>query len=270
MEILKKTTRVLLFLSFINCSYSFAEKKTTKAEKSDQWSLKYYKLILGAEYLSNLSKRGATFYSSYQAFPIFSLQFFSPQLSLTGPTLYYKKQVNPYFLYRSAFKFSATGDKPFYKTGKKLTDRNKRDTTQEIDQIFEFSIPQVKGELTLTVSKDVNAHSGWYFESKIRVSPWQFEFKKLDFQPAFFALIGASDKKHNDYLYGKNADDFSVSHYSYGINLSAPPRVDHFFPILKIERYGIWGNKNKNASLIYNKTTGWQVLLLFAKKVAGS
>jgi len=235
----------------------------TTVQATDKWKYNYFKFSIGAEYLSNLNKRGATFYDSYQVIPIFSIDLFSKDLFIVGTSLNYRHKINNYLLYRAKLNINATGDKPLYKTGLEINKLDQKAKTNEIDNILEIRSKK-QGEISLLISKDLQAHNGSYLELKIRKIAFNQKVGKLNFQTALFTSIGAGTKAHNKYLYGEGSSAFSLTNYSYGLSISAPPAIDYIYPVLNIKRYGILGSKNKNASLVRDNNSNWQIIALFA------
>lgn len=97
-------------------------------------------LSLGAEYLSNLSKRGMTLYDSHQVIPIYAVDFGRNDLVIVGSGIYYHNDINRYVRYRSILKFNATGDQPLYETGG-VRSLMTRPTTHEWDNVVELAAP---------------------------------------------------------------------------------------------------------------------------------
>ena len=220
----------------------------------------------GAEYLSNLSKRGATFYDSYQAFPIFAIQLWSPNLLIVNSTLHYKLDITDHLRYRSILNVNATGDEPLYETGPEVDKAALRDTTHEWDHVLEFRRDRV-GELSLTWSKDLKAHHGFHVELGARVVLWNQPLGKLTFQPALTAAYGVGSVAHNRYLYGAGvSSETTPTHTRVGFSISAPPNIDPYFPVIQVTHYRLTG-KNRDGQRVGDKTEGLQVLALFAVRL---
>ncbi len=256
-----------LLLFFLSCLFYYEialSQIHTSKEVDAEWRLTHIKLSIGVEYLSNLSQRGATFYDAPQIFPIFALEIFSPQLQLLGSSLFYRTRLRPNLVYRS--QLNTIKDRVVYKTRVPLTDRNKREKTMEFSQIIDWEIPN-HGEIRFSAAQDIKAHGGIYLSTQLRLVPMSLKIYSKTIEPALFITIGAGSKAHNQYLYGRGAEEFSFTDYSIGFSLSLPPTIDPFFPFLKIQHYGVLGTKNKNASLVRGEPRGWQFLLLGAVKV---
>ncbi|PCI27504.1 hypothetical protein COB52_04725 [Candidatus Kaiserbacteria bacterium] len=231
---------------------------------SKDWSLTHFQAAVGAEYLSNLNKRGATLYEGYQVIPIFAIELFHPDFELIGSTLNYKHRINPYLLLRTRLNLSASGDKPLYETNAALLEQ--REGTMEWDGFIEFALPG-RGELSLEYSQDLKTHKGFYTEAKIRIVVTDFSFRGRTFEPAVFASLGGGNLAHNSYLYGVGSSDYTATNYSLGVSLSAPPEIDHFFPVLQFKYYELIGDATRTASFIGSRNSGFQVLGLFAFKL---
>ena len=230
------------------------------ANASD-WSWKHYKLSVGAEYLSNLTKRGATLYDAYQVIPIFAIELLHPNLEIIGSSINYQYRLNDHLLYRTRLALGATGDQPLYETT--LAAPTPRDSTNEFDTFLELGWPGW-GEITLQHSQDLKAHNGFYTEVQVRAVLPGFTVKNRFFEPGIFASYGGGDEEHNEYLYGSGAGKLGATNYSVGLSISSPPEIDHFFPVFKFTYYELIGAANRNASLVRDKTSGIQVLALFA------
>jgi hypothetical protein len=230
----------------------------------DGWHLDHFKFALGAEYLSNLQKRGATLYDSYQVIPIYSAEIFSKNLVAVGTSLNFKHQLSNRMLYRAILNLNATGDEPLYETGEEFDKQIARDKTTEVDQRFEYGLPMY-GEVYLHYSKDVAAHWGSYTELGLRAVLVTIETQKLNWQASLTATVGGGNKFHNRYLYGANAR-YGSTNYSLGVSLAAPPAIDHYFPVVEVKHYKLAGAA-KNGVLVADKQEGVQVIALFAVKV---
>ena len=251
--------KIILISLVLLCSLS-----TTGFAKGSSFSWSYFKLSAGAEYFSNLSKRGATFYESFQVIPVFAITLFHPDFQIVGTSLNYKYRFDDNFLWRTRFNINSTGDSPLYITGgEQKTARNERQSTHEWDNYLEAGIPGY-GELTLQVSKDFSGHNGVYLDLKARAIIFNFKVGKLTYHPAVFGSIGVGDLKHNSYFYGLGADSFGANNYTAGISIAADPNIDHFYPVFEAKYYKLLGNGNRNAPLVVSKQDGFRVILLMA------
>ncbi len=222
-----------------------------------------FNLSLGAEYLSNLSKRGMTLYDSFQVIPIYALDPGFKHFVIVGSGAYYRNELTDRIRYRSIINLNATGDKPLYETRGVSADTH-RPITHEWDNVIEIEVPG-RGEASVALSQDLSAHKGRYLQAGIRVILYRPSEWVPNLEPAVFGNIGGGTVAHNRYLYGSGAEG-GLSHYEYGVSLSLPPNIDRYFPILYVKRFGILGTHNQNASLVVRESNT-QIVALFAFKV---
>lgn len=224
---------------------------------------------IGAEYFSNMSKRGIITYGGQQLIPIYSLDLGSPDLQLVGSAITFRTPLkDENWLFRSRLYFDSTLDQPLYFTEEeKKEDRVRREITHELDLFLEYRFQQ-RGELTLMISQDLSAHSGTYGEISGRLVLGNFLPKNNSslLQPALFATLGGGTQNHNSYLYGEGASGLSLTNYSVGLSISSPAVIDIFYPVVKITYFKVLGDENRSASHVKERS-GWQALALFAFRV---
>lgn len=227
-----------------------------------KWDVKYFELALGAKFDSLIKKRGAVLFDSWQAIPLFSITWFTPQLTIAGTTLHYRHRINDNVLLRSRFLFSATPN-ALYSTGG-VPKNTLHASTMEWDNHIEIGIPEI-GEIKFTISQDVKAHRGTYFEAQARWVVTQFEVSQYVLYPAIYASIGAATAGHNRYLYRATTSSFEFNNYATGVSLTVSPNIDHFYPIFQFEHFGVIGQNNKVN--LGRSPEGWYLQMLFAFRV---
>jgi outer membrane scaffolding protein for murein synthesis (MipA/OmpV family) len=224
---------------------------------------------LGGQYMSLIERRGIIVYDGYQAFPIYSVNLWNPNLQLVGSTLNYRwSLLEDTLVLRARANFDATNDEPLYETDEKEEDRIRRKTTNEVEGFVEWRAAKLL-ELNANISQDVGAHGGTHAEIGTRIILGEYIKKNKSYmiQPALFASIGAASKDYNEYLYGSGAVS-GVSHYSAGFSISTPAVIDYFYPVFKATWFGLIDSENRNASYVRkNEKDSFQILALFAFKV---
>jgi len=253
----------LFFITFLG----FAVSSTANASF---FSKENFAVALGAEYVSLLERRGIIVYNGYQIFPIYSIDLFNPDLQLVGSSLNYRWRTSDQALtVRTRFNFDSTNDSPLYETAEKKTNRIRRTMTSEVEGFLEWRALSHL-ELTTNISQDIGAHGGTHGEVGARVILGNFlqrENRAAMIQPALFGIFGVATKNHNKYLYGVGAEG-GLSHYAYGFSISSPAVIDTFYPVLKITRFGLLGDKNRSAAYVRSgEKDSWQVLALAAFRI---
>lgn len=226
-----------------------------------------FAIAVGAEYLSQLDRRGVITYGSFQAFPIFSVDLFHPGLQLVGSTLNWKSSLGESALYRLRLNADAANDTPLYVSGEKREDRIRRQVASEAEVFFEYN-PTAWLETTFNLGAGFGGYSGSFSEVSVRLKLGRFFERSKGFllEPAMTASLGGGTATHGEYFYGAGA----VAGFSYstvGISFASPGIVDHFYPWLRIYRSSLIG-ENRGASYIRpNERDHWTFLLLAAKRV---
>lgn len=224
---------------------------------------------LGGQYVSLLERRGIIVYDGYQAFPIFSVNLWNPNLQLVGSTLNYRWSISEDTLVlRTRINFDATNDKPLYETDEKEEGRVRRKTTNEVEGFVEWRAHKLL-ELNANVSQDVTAHGGIHAEVGTRIILGEYVKKNKSYliQPALFGSLGAATKDYNEYMYGAGAQG-GISHYSAGFSVSAPAVIDYFYPVLKATWFGLIDSANRNATYVQkDEKESFQILALFAFRI---
>lgn len=226
-----------------------------------------FAVAVGAEYLSQLDRRGVITYGSFQAFPIFSVDLFHPGLQLVGSTLNWKSQLGESALYRLRLNADAANDTPLYVSGEKLEDRIRRQGASEAEVFFEYN-PASWLETTFNLGAGFGGYSGSFGELSVRLKLGRFFERSKGFllEPALTASLGGGTASHSEYFYGAGAVG-GLSYSTVGISFVSPGIVDHFYPWLRIYRSNLIGD-NRGASYIRaNEREHWTVLVLVAKRV---
>ena len=228
---------------------------------------KHLEVAAGIQANSLLYKRGIITYEGHQLTPIISIKLFHPELLFAGSSLYYKHAL-PYenLFFRSRLNFNSTQDEPLYYTSEDEDDRVRRNTTNELDGYLEYD-GKKQGFLRLQYSQDLSEHHGHYLELRGNFALGNFIKKGKGYliQPGLFTAVGYGDKNHNEYFYGDGAEA-SLNNIEYGLLINSPGVIDIFWPTLKITRFEILGDKNREASFAQEKGA-WNIELLMAFKV---
>ncbi len=228
-----------------------------------------FQVALGLQADSLIYKRGIITYEGPQAFPIYAVSLFHPDLILAGSALYYKQRVlyeNLYF--RTRLNVNSTNDTPLYFTTEKEEDRIRREDTTELDLFLEYLMPN-ESFLRLNLSQDLVAHKGHYLELRARLGLLNLiknEGERALIQAGLFVAAGYGDQRHNEYFYGQGANKSGVNNIEYGISVVSPKVIDLFWPTFTISRFHLLGEENKNGSFV-QELKGWSAQALFAFKV---
>ena len=221
----------------------------------------------GLQYRSLLYKRGIITYEGYQIVPIYSVTLFNPNLLLAGSSLFYKVSLAEKFLFRTRISIDSTEDNPLYFTDEREEDRVRREETSEWDLYLEY-LSDPGHYLRFNLSQDLYAHNGTYLELRGRVALVDFLNRGGEplIQPALFTAVGSGTANHNEYFYGEGADHAGLNNIEYGIVVTSPKVIDVFWPTLKLTRFEILGDKNRNGSFVQEKE-GFSFELLSAFKI---
>jgi hypothetical protein len=251
---------LLLFLSF---SASGAQPEASKKKKFN------FSIMAGGRASSNLERRGATLYDSWQLSPFLYFGFFEDRIQFLVNSIEYVDFLVPGLL-RGRTGFFTVSDRPFFKTGGEPTGfRNQRRTSYEWTSTLELFLPERAneiGELDLIYSKDLKAHSGHYVEVMPRITLAQLfpdAQGKPQIQPQLFASVGWGDRLHNSYQYGSEAEMSGWNNFSYGLMVLAPTRLDSHYPVLTVSHYQVLG-QSKQGNWVADKTSGFNVSALVA------
>lgn len=237
------------------------------SNRNQEFSRENFAVAVGAEYVSQVDRRGVITYGSYQAFPIFSVDLFHPDLQLVGSTLNWKSQIGDSMLYRLRLNADAPNDTPLYVTGEKLDDRVRRPSASEAEVFLELN-PTSWLEATFNYGIGFGGYQGSFGELSLRLKIGQFLERPRGhlLEPALFATLGGGSTTHNEFYYGAAATA-GLSFSTVGISFVSPGIVDHFYPWLKIYRSALVGD-NRTASYIRpEEREHWSFLLLAAKRV---
>jgi hypothetical protein len=228
-----------------------------------------FSILAGARASSNLARRGATLYDSWQLSPFLYFGFFNDRLLFLVTDLQYNDFLVPE-LVRGRTEIASVTDRPFFKTGGEPTSfRNQRPTSYEWTNSLEIFLPdrdEYWAELDLSLAKDLKAHSGFYLEVTPRITLARLlpdAEGKPRFLPQTFMTLGWGDSRHNAYQYGAGAKQAGWSTLSYGLMVVAPEIIDSHFPVLTLSRYYVLGDA-KNGSLVADKTSGFTASALIA------
>ncbi len=237
---------------------------------NNSWAEDFFKTIdfsaaLGAQATSSLNKRGIITYGSFQAFPIYAVNLFNPNLMLAGSALYYKYQYNSNLVFRTRVNFDATNDDPLYETSEAKNKRVKREQTTEIDFYAEYIFSN-HSYLRFNVSKDIAEAKGFFVDALARVSLFD-PFVKGKYAELFdiglYIASGYGDKKHNRYLYGLGSNKSEMTYYEYGLSVTSPKAIEHFWPTLRIYQSKLLGNARLGSYVLEKEFTTVEALFAF-------
>jgi hypothetical protein len=233
------------------------------ASSATVFSKKDFTLALGAQANSLIYKRGIITYEGYQVVPIYSVSLFRKDLFIAGSALYYNLEIINKIRLLSRLNINATKDEPLCITDEKEEERVRRDKTNEFDLFLQYDFTH-SSYIRLEYSKDLVAHHGEYTALHLR-----YDFKDSGaptlIQPGLFVSLGQGDKAHNEYLYGAGADS-GLNNIEYGFSIISPKAIDNFWPTLKITRFEILGNENRDATFVQKKD-GISLQLIVAKRL---
>jgi len=242
---------------------------TISIAQADFFNKKDLTAAIGLQSDSLLHKRGIVTYGSYQVFPIFSITLFNPDLSLAGSAIYYKyRLLGKKIILRTRLNIGSTPDRPLYYTDEEEDERVRRDETSELDFFLEYQ-NEDNYYVRFQSSTDVAENNGQYFELYGHIPLYNFSKGKRSeslIQLGAFVSVGYGDLKHNEYLYGVDASDWSINNAEYGFSISSPKALEMFWPTLKFSRFQILNDDNRSASFVKEKD-GWNIELLVAKRV---
>jgi hypothetical protein len=202
--------------------------------------------------------------------PIYSVNLFNPNLQLVGSSLNYRwGSYTDTLTIRARFNLDSTNDSPLYETAEKKASRVRRQGTSEVEGFIEWRPLEIL-ELKLSLAQDVGVHKGTYAEIGARFIMANLLLKENGLamiQPALFTNLGGGTESHNAYLYGRGAGG-GLSNYAYGLSISSPAVIDTFYPVVKITRFGMVGDKVRSAQFVRaNERDSWQALALAAFKI---
>jgi hypothetical protein len=226
-----------------------------------------FTVAVGAEYLSQLDRRGVVTYGSYQVIPIYAIDLFHPSLQLIGSTLNWRQQISDSALYRLRLNFDAANDLPLYYTGENESSRVRRTTASEFETFVEYN-PVSFIETTLNVGSGFGGYSGLFGESSIRLKLGKyFERGKGSLvEPALTASVGGGSDEHNRYYYGTGSQA-GLSYATFGFSIASPGIIDHFYPWLKVYRSTLLGANRDAAYIKPGEREHWTFLILGAIKI---
>jgi hypothetical protein len=266
MSISPRISNIAIHFSITLFTFAGA-KQASASEARHTFSKENFGVAVGAEYVSQLDRRGVITYGSFQAFPIFSIDLFHPDLQLVGATLNWKAKTGESVLYRFRLNADASNDSPLYETAEKLNDRVRRPSAGEAEAYLELN-PFSWLEATFNYGIGFGGYSGSFGELSFRLKFGQFFERPRGhlLEPALFASIGGGTMGHNEYFYGAGATS-GLSYSTVGISFVSPGIVDHFYPWLKIYRSNLISD-SRNASYVRpDEREHWTFLVLAAKKV---
>lgn len=232
-----------------------------------EFSKDKFAVAVGAEYLSQLDRRGVVTYGSYQLIPIFAVDLFHPSLQLVGSTLNWRDQISESVLYRIRLNLDAANDTPLYYTGEKEESRVRRKVSSELEFFAEVT-PVSFIETTLNAGTGLGGYSGLFAEGSLRLKLGRYFERGKGFlaEPAITASVGGGSNEHNLYYYGPGSAP-GLSYATVGISVASPGIIDHFYPWFKVYRSTLLG-ANRDAQYVKTEEREhWTFLVLGALKV---
>ena len=228
-----------------------------------------FKVALGAQADSLIYKRGIITYEGPQAFPIYAVSLFHPDLILAGSALYYKQKIlSENLFFRTRLNIDSTNDTPLYFTTEEESERVRRESTAEFDFFLEYLMPS-ESFIRFNFSQDLVAHKGQYLELRGRLGLFDIiknEGERALVQAGVFVAAGFGDQRHNEYFYGQGAAASGFNKVEYGISVVSPKVIDLFWPTFTISRFHLVGDNNKNGSFVQEQN-GWSVQALMAFQI---
>lgn len=257
-------TKFVFGLKFLTILFTLA---TFLSNARAEFATKNFAVAVGAEYFSQLDRRGIVTYGSYQLIPIFAVDLFHPSLQLVGSTLNWRQQISDSALYRLRLNFDAANDVPLYYTGEKEAERVRRTTSSEAEFFLEYT-PFSFLETTVNVGTGFGGYSGLYSEASVRLKLGRYLERGKGFliEPAITASVGGGSDEHNRYYYGAGSSP-GLSYTTVGISVASPGIIDHFYPWLKIYRSTLLGSNREALNVRQNEREHWTFLILGAVKV---
>ena len=230
--------------------------------KAEAFSLANLEVSLGLEGISLVQRRGATFYDSYQVFPLLAVKLFHPNLQIVGSSLYLSHQANKNIRIFSIIN-PQISNQPLYETGG-IEAAEEEKTASEWDHLFEYKID--RHILSLLYSQGLSGHLGAHLELRYRYTFLEFMLKKFSVQTSGEFKLGWGSLAHNQFYYGKNIANSGLNFCSLGLVLTGEPRVDRLFPLLEIHYNQIIGD-NRFGNSVSNKPHNLYFLFILAKNL---
>lgn len=228
---------------------------------ADELSFSELEVSIGLEGISSIQKRGATFYDSYQVFPLLAIKLFNPQLQIVGSSLYAHLKLTDNLRVFSILN-PQISNQPLYETGGK--EPNEEKTAAEWDHMLEYK--QGKNLVSLLVSKGFKGHFGSHLELRYRYNLVDFILKSFSAQASAEFKLGLGSALHNQFYYGDNANESGLNYYSLGIVLTGEPRVDRLFPLIEGHYNRILGD-NRQGVDVKSKRQNFYFLFILAKNL---
>ena len=195
----------------------------------------------GVRFSSLLERRGVILYDDFQIDPVITLFFFDDRVEFLGNSIGFRD-----YLYKDIIrlrtKFSSVSDDPLFPSRESVRKRfPNRENTYEWTNAVEIFIPGYNehylAEINLNYSKDLKAHHGNYFELKGKIKLFSYQFLDTTWEPNFVSSIGWGGEKHNQYYYGPDDKQSGLNHYSLGLWLALPDKVDRYYPNFQVKYF---------------------------------
>ena len=228
---------------------------------AEGFSSDHFEVSVGLEGISNISRRGAVLYDSYQLFPLLAVKLFHPSLQLIGSSLYYNYQFNDSLRIFSILN-PQISNQPLYETGDVKADEEK--VASEWDHLLEF---KTESQLfSLLFSQGLNGHFGSHLELRHRFTFSTLLLDKFSVQTSTEAKLGWGSTLHNQFYYGKNIENSGPNFFSLGLVVTGEPKVDRLIPLLELHYNYVIGS-NRQGNSVSKKPQSLYFLFILAKNL---
>lgn len=224
-------------------------------------------LALGAKFASGVLLRGARAYDGVQAAPLVYLGLFDERIQIFGTSLEFQSFLMEDKL-RARTKIALFSDDPFLKLDGPVDIRSSRPSSLEWMSRLEWFLPSFKTprfQLDLAYAHEFKEHKGNYLEAtgKLTVARLFPEDGKPLVEPQIFGTIGYGDANHNSFWYAAGVGS-GFTHVEYGLSIVAPARIDRHFPVFRVFRYELLGQRPIGPGSLVQQRSGFQVEATFA------
>lgn len=231
------------------------------------WDWQYAKLALGGKVTYGENYYGAKVSNDFGIGPAVALDLFSPHLQIFGNSLMFQHRISPLIRYRFSGRIRST-DNPLLSLARNQSELVDHTSSRDVVNFIEIGQSETFGELRLGYIQEVGHHFGSALHVQARYAPIRFQVGALPVQISAFGSFGLAEEKYKRFSYGTGVkDNFSMTQLEYGLQLTAVPVIDHYFPFFVIKRYHVLGSANQNASLVKAEDAGFEVQALFAINV---
>ena len=251
-------TMTILFFSLLLLSFN-------KAFSSESFFI--HDVDLGLQYSSLKEAKSVIFYKDFQIDPVLTFQFINDHFEFLGDNISYKQFIhNDNLMIRT--RLLDISDQPLFPAHSSLKKnsphrKSSYEWSNRIEYYFSNYHTDYYAEFDFEYGHDLFTHHGNYFalESKMKL------FKINVFEPDLFFSLGSGDKKNNNYYYGSDSKNLSLTNFSTGINLLVPEFVDRYYCMTKLNYFTVVGRQNQNAIYAKNNNHGFLFTLTMTKTI---